>query len=132
VSQHELRGQLRKADDTELVAAFLTYVVHHKVFPEEPFASRFERAASLARTAPRLLVDSIRVEDALAKPKGWNAATWTLWGGQYGDAGRGSLHMDAWPVDSGMEEDAGFQTVDGGWAVQTGKRLVHSKIVTDI
>jgi len=116
-----LREHVWVADKAELMAAFLSYIVHHKVFPEEPFASRFERAASLARTAPRLLVDSIRVEDALANPKGWNAATWTFWGGQYGDAGRGNLHTDVWPVDSGKQYDTGLQMVDGGWDVETGK-----------
>lgn len=116
-------GELVKlADEEELVAAFLSYIVHHKVFSEEPFASQFEKAASLAKTAPRLLHDSIRVEDSLAKHKGWNAATWSLWGGQYGDAGRGDLQTGIWPVDSGVVADEdGAQKVDGGWGTETGR-----------
>jgi hypothetical protein len=113
---------------TELVAAFLSYVVHHKVFPEEPFASNFENAASLARTAPRLLRDSILVEDALADYKGWNAATWALWGGQYGSAARGSLQMGVWPVDSGtVLIDNVAPRADGGWGTETGQCSVISR-----
>jgi hypothetical protein len=112
------------------VAAFLSYVVHHKVFSDEPFASRFEKAASLARTSPRLLTDSLRVEEALAHKTGWNAATWTLWGGQYGDAGRGGLQIGEWAVDSGdAPYDDGRQDVDGGWGEEYGKRLLkHAEL----
>lgn len=113
-----------EADGIEIVAAFLAYVVHYKVFPEEPFASRFEKAAILARTAPRLLNDSIRVEDALEKHKGWNSGTWNLWGGQYGEAGRGDLQAGVWPVASGISADRDeAHKLDGGWGSEPGKRL---------
>lgn len=111
------------------MAAFLSYIVHHKVFPEEPFTSHFQKAASLARTAPRLLKDSLRVEDALAKHKGWNAATWALWGGQYGDAGRGDLDVGVWPVASGDKVDGELQEVDGGWGAENGKCSSSPKTV---
>lgn len=103
------------------MSAFLSYVDHHQVFPEQPYASRFAAAAAIARTGPRLLLEALRVEDALARSEGWNAATWSLWGGQYGGADRGSMQTEEWPVESGLVQnsDSG-KTGDGGWSADAG------------
>jgi hypothetical protein len=77
--------------------------------------------AALARTGPRLLLDALRVEDAVARLEGWNAATWSLWGGQYGGADRGSVQTEEWPVETGMAEGAEIgSNDDGGWSADAG------------
>jgi len=102
---------------TGISASFFTYIEHHRVFPDEPLKSRFEEAAALARSSPRLLMDAHRLESALADGEGWNRAVWTVWGGQYGGAERGGLEkeMPEWPVAEVSDGELGED-----WKVNTG------------
>jgi hypothetical protein len=120
----------RVANLSEIAAAFFAYLVYYNVFPEEPFASDFRQAATIAQSAPRLLLDALRVETALEEHQGWNAATWTLWGGQYGGAERGNLLASEWPTETVMSNDKKDEIGDGGWGIKSGKSFSRGPLQT--
>lgn len=70
------------------MATYFAYIDHYKVFTDSPLDKQFERAARLASLSPRLLREAHTVEENIARARGINRATWTVWGGQYGMAER--------------------------------------------
>lgn len=107
----------RHAKGSGISAAFFSYIEHYDVFPEDALKTRFVKAAALARSSPRLLLDAHTLESALADGEGWNRTVWAAWGGQYGGAERGGLEKEIpeWPVSTVPDQEP-----DGDWIVNIG------------
>lgn len=73
----------------------------------------FEDAVVVARTASRKLQYAKALEDVVCNPRGWNAAAWKIWGGEYGTREREGSEYEP------SEETAVVDSPpdDGGWGV---------------
>jgi hypothetical protein len=103
-----------------MVAAFMTYIVHCEVFPEPDLSQRFARATDLARSASRGLLAAKELEGALTNLRGWNRASWSAFGGAYGQAERGGMEKEVQAWDTGADTFKPEKDDDGGWIVEQG------------
>ena len=81
-----------------------------------------QRAAALARAAPKQILEAKQLEEVICDAQGWNRAAWSAWGGSYGGPERGGMEKEAesWGMDP--VPPAGIKDADdGGWTVDLGK-----------
>jgi hypothetical protein len=94
----------------------MAYVVHCKVFPELDLASEMNKAAVIARTAPRQLQQARLLDDELDRVSGWNRTAWSLCRSSPSGAVAANQPL-AW-LDTTRDE--GRDIDDGGWKVDPG------------
>lgn len=113
-----LRHALTVADIT---SAFLSFVSFHRVLSESELTTSIAQAAKIARSARRQLLEAKILEEQLCNGMGWNRASWTVWGGQYGGVERGGLEYEesSWPVSGDSSASTGCEVDDGGWKVES-------------
>lgn len=117
---------------TEILRAFLAFVVHHRALRDAHIAPGLKRALALARTAPLRLQESKAWEARIDDPHGLNIAGFALLCGNYYTRLQGVTAGLAWELPPESEKPANEEedADDGGWGPPPGK-LFYLQFLAD-